>query len=288
MRTNSILTFAKKAVVWWIAVLGLLAQSSRVEADRDVLLTYLSALGQEVASLIAVSPSKLQPFLPPGYAIIPASALGVGDLNQGIVGITVYRGIGALIDRIPSVADSHVAIMVSIVVAEPAEAVGAGLSIPGAFHFYILAIYTNDPLYAAHLGEADLPVELVRKILYQRPMDDATGVGDMSANIPSKGSPFMTVTSGFGYALATGALNAVFWYNGHHGKMALHFAQPYRIGNAISQIYTKPASPLEALLKDGGSGPCLSDPETGYSCVTAPALNLRYDQGSDGTLLLIE
>jgi len=43
VRTNSILTFAKKAVVGWIAVLGLLAQSSRVEADRDVLLTYLSA-----------------------------------------------------------------------------------------------------------------------------------------------------------------------------------------------------------------------------------------------------
>ena len=50
------MTYAKKAVVGWIAVLGLLTKSPRVEADGDVLLTYRSSLGQEVTSLIAVSP----------------------------------------------------------------------------------------------------------------------------------------------------------------------------------------------------------------------------------------
>jgi hypothetical protein len=99
----------------------------------------------------------------------------------------------------------------------------------------------------------------------------------------------MTFNTGLGYAPAPGAFNAVFWHDRHHEKVALHYLdEPYRIGNAISQIYTKPDSPFEALFEGGGLGPCPTDPETGYSCVTVPSLNLRYDEGSDGHLLLID
>jgi hypothetical protein len=116
--------------------------------------TYSDSLGQEVDNLVAVDASRLQPLLPPGYVIVPASNFfGVGRANQGVVAIANFRGMHPLIDGI-SVLDNDVAIDVGIVVAEPAAAAGAGLSIPGAFHLYTLAIYTNDPLYAVVLSVA--------------------------------------------------------------------------------------------------------------------------------------
>jgi hypothetical protein len=251
--------------------------------------TYSDSLGQEVDNLVAVDASRLQPLLPPGYVIVPASNFfGVGRANQGVVAIVNFRGMHPLIDGI-SVLDNDVAIDVGIVVAEPAAAAGAGLSIPGAFHLYTLAIYTNDPLYAVVLFADAMPVQYVPGITYQRNMDDATGVGVVTVNVPNLGSPFMTVTTGYGYALATGALDAVFWHNSLVGQTALHFHDiPYRIGNAAGQVYVKPQSWLAALLNDGGSGACPPDPTTGYACVVAPSFNLHFDNGGQGTLLLIQ
>jgi hypothetical protein len=164
--------------------------------------TYSSSLGQEVVNLVAVDASRLQPLVPPGYVIVPASmTFGVGRADQGVVAITNYRGMHPLIDGI-SVMDNDVDINVAIGVAEPAAAAGAGLSFPGAFHLYTVAMYTNDPLYAAVLFADAMPVQYVPEIPYQRNMDDATGVGVVTANVPNLGSPFMTVTTGYGYALA--------------------------------------------------------------------------------------
>lgn len=58
-------------------------------------------------------------------------------------------------------------------------------------------------------------------------------------------------------------------------------------GTALSRIYTRPHSTWDTLFEGGGLGPCAADPETGYRCVLAPSLNLRYDEGTVGTLLLI-
>lgn len=78
---------------------------------------------------------------------------------------------------------------------------------------------------------------------YRRAMDDATGVGDMSVVVPSNYSPFAIVDHGSGYFLQSDGLNAVFWFDSRHGKMALHFFDvPFRFGNAFGQIYTQPNS----------------------------------------------
>jgi hypothetical protein len=276
-------------VVGCIVTLGLLDQSPAAQADVKVVHTYGSSLGQEVANVIAVSASKLLPLLPAGYNIVPAASLGFGEADQGIVAIANYRGIDPTVDNKKSATKNQIAIDLGIVVAEPAQAVEAGVSIPGAFHLYTLAIYTNDARYAASLRRADMPVEFENKISYQREMNDATGVGDLIVTVPSKDTPFRTLNSGQGYAPAVGAFNAVFWHDGRKGKAVLHFRdQPFRLGTAASHIYTQPDSAWETLLHGGGLGPCASDPRTGFSCVTAPSLNLRYDEGSVGTLSLID
>jgi hypothetical protein len=285
-----------------IAALGLIGPSTQLQASEplgpsaeplasaEVLHTYGYPSGHEVVNLIAVNTSKLLPLIPDGYHIVPATSLGVGGGDQGIVAITSFQGADVTVDEREPTKGNLASISVSILVAKPAEAVQAGLNIPGAFHLYALATHTDDAQYAASLRSADMPVEFVDKIGYQRTMDDASGVGDLSVSVPSKNSPFKTFSSSeFGYAPATGALDGVFWYEGGKGKAALHFRlEPYLNGNALSRIYTEPKSKWDRLFTDGGLGSCASDPVSGYRCVIAPSLNLRYEEGGHGTLLLIE
>jgi len=278
----------RKALVGCAAMLCVVGHSATARADVELLHTYGNSLGQDVVNVIAISASKLLPLLPAGYNLVPAASIGFGRPDQGIVAIENFRGIDPTVDRRKPLNENQVAIDVAILVVEPGEAVQAGVSIPGAFHIYALAIYTNDARYAASLRRAEIPVEFVNKIGYQRDMNDASGVGDLIVSVPSKDSPFHTFSSGQGYLPMPGAFNAVFWHDGQKGKAVLHFLdQPFRQGTAISHIYTQPNSTWDALFDGGGFGPCDPHPETGYRCVIAPALNLRYDEGTRGRLLLI-
>ncbi len=278
-----------KALVGGVATLSSLCSIAAARVDVEVLHTYGNSLGQEVINVIAVHASKLLPLLPPGYNIVPASSVGFGEPDQGIVVIANFRGIDPTVDHREPLNQNQVAIDVAILVFEPSEAVQAGVNIPGAFHVYALAIYTNDARYAASLRRADIPVEFVHNIDYQRSMNDATGVGDLMVKVPSNDSPFQTFSSGLGYAPVPGAFNAVFWYDGRKGKAVLHFLdQPFQQGAAISRIYTQPSSTWDNLFDGGGLGPCDPHPETGYTCVMAPAVNLRYDEGTVGRLQLIQ
>lgn len=174
--------------------------------------------------------------------------------------------------------------------AEPPEAVAAGVSIPGAFHGYALAAYLNNGQVFATLQSADMPVALLNQIDYQRGMDDASGIGDLIVNVPAKDSPFYSFShSEQGYGPVPGELDAVFWHNGRDGKVALHYrGRLPRQGMAISRIYAGPQSTWGVLLNGGGVAPCPSDLETGYNCVIAPSFNLRYDEGSVGRLVLVK
>lgn len=278
-----------KALIGCVAMLYLLCLTAAARADVAVLHTYGNSLGQEVINVIAVSASKLLPLLPAGYNLVPAASIGFGGPDQGIVAIANFRGIDPTVDHRNPLNQNQVAIDVAILVFEPGEAAQAGVNIPGAFHVYALAIYTNDARYAASLRRAEIPVEFVNKIGYQRNMNDATGVGDLIVSIPSKDSPFATFSSSLGYVPVPGAFNAVFWYNGRKGTAVLHFLdQPFQQGTAISYIYTQPSSTWDNLFDGGGLGPCNPHPATGYKCVIAPAVNLRYDEGTVGKLQLIE
>lgn len=268
-------------------LLYLVGHSIAARAEVELLHTYGNSLGQEVINVIAIDSSKLISLLPAGYALVPAASVGFGRSDQGIVVIANFRGIDPTVDHRKPLGQNQVAIDVAILVFEPSEAVQAGVSIPGAFHVYALAIYTDDARYAASLRRADIPVEFVNKIGYQRDINDAAGVGNLAVNVPSKDSPFHSFSSGQGYVPVPGAFNAVFWYDGRHGKTVLHFLdQPFRQGTAISQIYTQPGSAWDTLFDGGGLGPCDPHPETGYRCLIAPAVNLRYDEGTEGKLLL--
>lgn len=259
-------------------------------ANAEILHTYHNSLGQEATSLIPADATKLLPLLPAGYSVVPAAALGIGDQSDGIVALANFRGFDQTVDGISSGKQEYVAVWVAIVVAEPAEAAEAGLSISGAFHLYALSAYVNSAQAFASMQGADMPVELVNLIDYQRGMDDATGVGDLIVTVPAKEAPFFSFNhSGQGYFPTPGSLDAVFWKDGRKGKVALHYhGEPFRLGNAISQIYTDPQSTLGKLIEGGGWGSCPSDASTGYGCVIAPAFNLRYDEGSVGALLSIE
>jgi hypothetical protein len=240
-----------------------------------------------VANTIPVSAEKLIPLLPDEYSLVPAAALGLGSWDQGIVAIANFRGDNPQVDHRKSGQAQQVAIDVLILVNEPAEAATLGVNIPGAFHLYTLAIYTNDPQYAASLRAADMPVQFVPGITYDRLMDDATGVGDVNVAVPAKGSPFYSFNTGFGYGPA-GALDTVFWHDGKHGKAVLHFHdEPFQQGQAQSQIYTQPGSKWDNLLSGGGLGPGTTDPVTGYHSIVTPSLNFRYGQGTSGRLMLI-
>jgi hypothetical protein len=279
----------KRTRVVCIAALGLVGQSFVDRANAEVLHTYGNSLGHEVANVIAVSASKLLPLVPPEYTILPASSLLFGRPDQGIVTIANFQGINPTVDQRPSSRQPQVAIDLGILVVEPAEAAKAGVNIPGAFHIYALTIFTNDAHYAASLHTGDMPVEFVDTIGYQREMDDATGVGDLIVSVPAQHPALYSISTGQGYAPAPGAFNAVFWNEGRRGTAVLNFIdQPFLQGGAISRIYTRPHSTLNALLDGGGLGPCPPDPQTGFSCVIAPSLNLRYDEGTVGKLQLIK
>jgi len=278
----------KRTLVACIAALGLVGQSFIDRANAQVLHTYGNSLGHEVANVIAVSASKLRPLVPPEYTILPASSLLVGTSAQGIVTIANFQGINPTVDQRPSSRQSQVAIDVGILVVEPADAAKAGVNIPGAFHIYALTIFTNDAQYAASLRTGDMPVEFVDTIGYQRDMDDATGVGDLIVSVPARYPTLYSINTGQGYGAAHGAFNAVFWNDGQRGTAVLNFIdQPFLQGSAFSYIYTRPYSTLNALLDGGGLGSCSSDPQTGFNCVMAPSLNLRYDEGTVGKLQLI-
>ncbi|SEF78177.1 hypothetical protein SAMN05216334_10941 [Nitrosomonas ureae] len=278
----------KRIFIGCIVMMSLLGQCSWARADVELVHTYGNSLGQEVVNIIAVSASRLLPLLPAGYNLIPAASVGFGGPDQGIVVIANFRGIDPTVDQRKPLNQNQVAVDVAILVSQPEEAAQAEVDIPGAFHVYTLAIYTNDARYAASLYRADIPVEFVNKIDYQRNMNDVTGVGDLIVNIPSKDSPFHTLSSGLGYAPVPGAFNAVFWHDGEKGKAVLHFLdQPFQQGTAISHIYTQPASRWDNLFEGGGLGTCDPHPETEYRCVIVPALNLRYDEGTVGKLQLI-
>jgi hypothetical protein len=176
---------------------------------------------------------------------------------------------------------------VAILVAEPAQAAAAGLSFPGAFHLYTLARYSNDAPYFASLTSADIPIEFVPKLTYQRQIDDKTGVGQLAVNIPVKDSSFATFNTVTGY-IDTGSLHAIFWHNGRHGITALNFNVPViRQANGFSQVFTQPGSMLSTLITGGGFGPCMQDPETGFGCVLTPSLSFSFDKGDTGQLLLL-
>ncbi|WFB06625.1 hypothetical protein LRS74_05895 [Streptomyces sp. LX-29] len=256
------------------------------QAGFTVLHTYDKSFATEVGNAVRVGKDKLLPLLPRGYAFRPASELGLGSANDGIVAITNFCGENPRIDGKPPRRATYAEIRVSVLVREPAAAASAGLNIPGALHFYALAAYTNDPRYAATLREADTPVEVVRKITYDHQMNDA-GVGDLAVRVPAKRSPFYSSNTGFGYQPA-GVLNSVFWHDGRRGTTALHFLNdPAEQGQALSSVYTKPGTPLNRLLDGGGLGPGPTDPVTGFESVSTPSLNLRYPEGSRGRLLLL-
>jgi hypothetical protein len=277
----------KRDLIGYIAALGVLIVSPDSRANAEPLHTYRSSLGQEVANVIAVSMSKLFPLVPAGYTIIPASSvgLGFGTPDQGLIVIANVRNFDPTVDGRRTSERHQVPVGVAVLIAEPPEAAQAGLSIPGAFHLYALAIYTNDARYAASMRGADMPVKFVDKIQYRRDMDDASGIGSLIVSVPVHQSAFITVNSGLGYAPVPGPFNTVLWHDSDQGKAALHLHnESFRQGSALSQIYTQPHSFMEALLDGGGLGPCGTDPNTGYSCIVAPSLNLRYDQGLVWTL----
>ena len=178
------------------------------------------------------------------------------------------------------------AIDVGILVTQPSEAVGAGLDIPGAFHIYVLTIYSDDAKYVASLRDAGMPAKFVRGIVYDRDINDTTGIGNLTVVVPDSKSPLATYNEGLTLAPAIGAFNTIFWYNGRHGTTALHFKdEPFLMGTANSKIYALNTSKLGNLLLGEGLGPCASAP--GVTCVAAPSLNLLYPQGTVGSLLLI-
>lgn len=276
------------AICALILVGGLPQPVEAARPDVSVLHTYATANAWEVSSAIAVNATSLLPLLPSGYQLVPASALGVGSGTQGVVGIVNFQGRGSTIDGRPSGDGTLVAIDVGILVVEPAEAALVGANVPGALHLYTLAIYANDARYVASLQSSGLPVEHVKEIGYDRQFDDTTGFGTLTVKVPNHRAPFRSVLNGLGYQLQSGALNGVFWYRDHQKTAALHFQdQPFLQGQAFGQVYLPTDSDLGRLVLGGGFGPCPPGPGPRVGCVTAPALNFRYPQGTHGTLSLI-
>jgi hypothetical protein len=255
--------------------------------SATVLHTYRKSTAMEVINAIPIDFNNVLPLLPDEYDFLPAAAVGLGGADQALVVIANFQGSHPQIDDAePAVAD-QVAIDLAILVEEPPHAATAGLDIPGAFHVYTLAIYTNDAPYAATLQAVDMPVELVPGIVYDRTMDDVTGVGDLHVSVPIDGESFYSHNTGFGYVPA-GVLDAILWHNGSKGTSVLHFMdEPTELGEALSTIYAAPGSELAELLDGGGLGPGPIDPLTGFESVMAPSLNYRYRDGSFGRLLLL-
>lgn len=264
-------------------------QGTGNEDHDDVVLlhTYDTSLASEVANAIPVSAARLLPLLPDEYDLIPAAAFGIGGADEGIVVIVNFQGWDPTIDHRGPLKDPSIRIYVTILVGEPPAAAGAGVGAAGALHFYTLAVYTDDGPYAASLRVADLPVEFVPAMIFDRRIDDLSGVGELTVAVPSRVSPFFSVNSALGYA-PSGAVDAVFWHNGTRGTAILHFInEPALQGDAISLVYTPPGSAWSELITGGGFGPGPPDPETGFESVIAPSLNFLYPRGSRGRLLLL-
>ena len=154
------------------------------------------------------------PLLPAGYTLVPAAALGVGTAEQGIVAIANFRGFDPVVDEGRPGRDPQVAVDVLVLIAPPAAAAAVGVAIPGAFHFYLLKIYPNDAVYAASLRDADIPVELFKKIVYLRTINDVTGVGTLAVVAPDLHSPLASSSTGISLPAVEGAFDTVIWHDG--------------------------------------------------------------------------
>jgi hypothetical protein len=271
------------AAIVTLAIAGALTATARAQA----LHTYGNSTGHEVVNDIAVDMAKLRPLVPVDYTIVPASAVLFGRPDQGLVIIANFQAFNPIVDR--SLGHRpQVAIDLAVLIAEPANAASIGLSIPGAYHVYTLRIFTDDARYAESLRSGGMPVEFIEQIGYQRTMDNETGVGDLNVTLPDRYPFLYSVNTGQGYALGQGAFNAVFWHDGERGTAVLNFVdQPFFQGGALSRIYTRPNGTLSALFDGAGLGPCPTDPNTGFKCILAPSLNLRYDRGTVGKLQLL-
>jgi len=280
--------FVKSILSTCLLTLCLLGGSAPAHAGVIVLHTYSVSLAHEIDNAIAVDAARLSPLLPAGYDVVPASALGVGGPGDGIVVIVNFEGLTSVVDSQPPSKENRIDIAVAILVAEPAQAAAAGLSFPGAFHLYTLARYSNDAPYFASLTSADIPIEFVPELTYQRQIDDKTGVGQLAVNVPVKDSSFETFNTVTGY-IDTGSLHAIFWHNGPQGITALNFNVPViRQANGFSQVFTQPGSMLSTLITGGGFGPCMQDSETGFGCVLTPSLSFSFDEGDTGQLLIFD
>lgn len=254
--------------------------------DAVLLHTYETRFATEVANTIPVGADVLAPLLPEGYELAPASTLGLGDDDEGLVVIFNFHGTNNSIDRRRSRQRSSTRIDLLILVNEPPAAGLIDADIPGAFHFYSLAYYTDDAEFAASLRSVDMPVEFVPRTTFDADLNDA-GEGTITVNVPSKASSFYSDNTMLALAPAA-PLNGVFWYEGQRGTSVLHFQidEPHQ-GPALSLIFTEPDSPLGLLLDGGGFGPGPDDPATGYPSVITPSRNLFYPHGSRGWLWLI-
>lgn len=249
--------------------------------------TYATRDAMEVVSGIVLDASKLAVFLPAGYTVRPASELGFGGSNEGIVVMAQFRGEDPEIDGRLYGKEHQTAIDVGIVIKEPDYAAVAEVDIPGALHIYTLTIYTDDARYADSLHVAGMPVKHIQDITYDRQMNDATGIGPLSVSVRPEKPLLEAANLGLDkYKPVAGALDGVFWYKGQKGTAVLHFHdKPFKQGVASSQISARPGSLLASLIS---GETCPSDPQTSYPCVVTPALNFRYRKGSSGRLLLIE
>ncbi|MCJ1883212.1 hypothetical protein LNY03_29315, partial [Pseudomonas nitroreducens] len=72
--------------------------------------------------MIPVNASTLAPLLPAGYSVLPASALGFGSPDQGLVAIFNFRGIDPTVDGKTHGKQRRASIDIVIAVAEPAQA----------------------------------------------------------------------------------------------------------------------------------------------------------------------
>jgi len=255
---------------------------------KEVVHKYSNTNSMEFINFIAVDMSKVRHLVPDEYILAPASSLGVGRDDQAIFGIASFQGFHPSVDGRRTKVEKQIAIDIGVVIQEPSEASELGLSFPGAFQGYVFQIFTNDKVYADSLHRSDIPVQFNSHITYQREMDDETGVGNLEVVLSALAASLKFSDVGTGYAPANG-LQAVFWHNGPNRKSVLHFQDDLiKEGNAYSQVYVRSDGPWANIVEGGGQGSCSSDPVSGFICVQAPSLNLRYPTGTKGELLIIK
>ena len=259
-------------------------QATTCCGSAKTLHTYAQAVAQEIVSLVVVSSAKLAPLLPTGYTLVPAVGLGAPD--QGVVVIANRRGIQPTIDGAPAAKEPQVNIYLGVLIAPPAAAAGAGVLIPGASHFYLLEVYTNEAAYAESVRSADFPVELVKPLVYLRNINDATGAGTLEVVIPDLHSPLASANTAISLAPLPGATEGIFWHDGKLGTAGFYFRDaPRQVGNATSRIFTAPGTRWGNLFEGGGLGSCGS--HAGFACVSSPAANGLYPQGGTAYLFLV-